>query len=162
MSNILPWKKRRCELPVYLDGLTQLTPDEMISWGDSLSGAGNLEEAFTILKKAEAQDPRSLRLCLVMAKLLGLKSDLEGALAYEERALALDATNTVAWSGKGYALMKLGRLPAAVETLETAVRLDPDLSNAWIAASGMTSLPGPRALIPLVACRSSTDSGRRY
>jgi cytochrome c-type biogenesis protein CcmH/NrfG len=28
--------------------------------------------------------------------------------------------------------MKLGRLPQAVEALETAVRLDPELSNAWI------------------------------
>jgi tetratricopeptide (TPR) repeat protein len=47
-------------------------------------------------------------------------------------AIALDGTNSHAWSGKGFALMKLGRLPAAVEALETAVRLDPELSNAWI------------------------------
>jgi tetratricopeptide (TPR) repeat protein len=115
-----------------LDGLTELSPDELASWGDSLLGAGDLDGALKILKKAEAKDPKLVRMCLVMAKALGQKGDLEGALGYENRAIALDGTNSHAWSGKGFALMKLGRLPAAVEALETAVRLDPALSNAWI------------------------------
>jgi cytochrome c-type biogenesis protein CcmH/NrfG len=44
----------------------------------------------------------------------------------------IDPVNVLAWSGKGYALMKLGRLSEAIEPLETAVRLDPNIANAWI------------------------------
>jgi len=71
-------------------------------------------------------------MCLTTAKALGAKGDPAGALAYEERALLIDPVNVHAWSGKGYALMKLGRLAEAIEPLETAVRLDPNMANAWI------------------------------
>lgn len=115
-----------------LDGLTPLNPDDLTTWADSLLGTDDLEGAFKALQRAEAKDPRLVRMCLVMARFLGRKGDIQGALDYENRALATDPVNSIAWSGKGYALMKLGKLPEAAEALETAVRLDPELSNAWI------------------------------
>jgi tetratricopeptide (TPR) repeat protein len=115
-----------------LDGLVGMSPDELASWGEALIGMGSPDEALKILRRAEAADPKLVRMCLTMAKALGAKGDNEGALGYEIRALETDPVNVQAWSGKGYALTKLGRLPEAVEALETAVRLDPNLSNGWI------------------------------
>ncbi len=115
-----------------LDGLTSMTPDELVSWAEAMIGTGNPDQALAILRRAEAADPKLLRMCLTTAKALGAKGDPAGALAYEERALAIDPVNVLAWSGKGYALMKLGRLAEAIEPLETAVRLDPNMANAWI------------------------------
>ncbi|MDO8651754.1 MAG: tetratricopeptide repeat protein [Undibacterium sp.] len=115
-----------------MDGLTKMDADYLVSWGESLVGAGQLDAAQKVLQKAEAIDPKLARTFLSMAKLLGRKGDIEGALKYENRVLELEPTNVHAWSGKGYALMKLNKLPEAIEALETAVRLDPELNNAWI------------------------------
>jgi tetratricopeptide (TPR) repeat protein len=115
-----------------LDGLVSMTPDELVSWAEAMIGTGNPDQALVILRRAEAADPKLLRMCLTTAKALGAKGDPAGALAYEERALLIDPVNVHAWSGKGYALMKLGRLAEAIEPLETAVRLDPNIANAWI------------------------------
>lgn len=115
-----------------LDGLTKLDVDDLASWGDSLIGAGQLDAAEKILRKAESIDPKLARTLLAMGKLLGQKGDIEGALKYQNRVLELEPSNAVGWSGKGYALMKLNRLPEAADAMETAVRLDPALSNSWI------------------------------
>ncbi|WP_374476542.1 tetratricopeptide repeat protein [Zoogloea sp.] len=115
-----------------LDGLGSMTPDELVSWAEAMIGTGNPDQALVILRRAEAADPKLLRMCLTTAKALGAKGDPAGALAYEERALEIDPVNVLAWSGKGYALMRLGRLSEAIEPLETAVRLDPNMANAWI------------------------------
>lgn len=115
-----------------LDGLVSMNPDELVSWAEAMIGMGSVDEALKILSKAEAMDPKLLRMCLTMARAQGAKGDIAAALGYEIRALEIDPVNVHAWSGKGYALMKLGRLPEAVDALETAVRLDPGLSNGWI------------------------------
>jgi tetratricopeptide (TPR) repeat protein len=115
-----------------LDGMVSMTADELVSWAEAMLGTGNPDQALVILRRAEAADPKLLRMCLTTAKALGAKGDVAGALAYEERALLIDPVNVHAWSGKGYALMKLGRLAEAIEPLETAVRLDPNMANAWI------------------------------
>jgi tetratricopeptide (TPR) repeat protein len=115
-----------------LDALSSLTPDERVSWAESLLGTGNPDQALAMVRQVEAVDPKLLRMCLTTAKILGTKGDIEGALRYELRAIDIDPVNVLAWSGKGFALMKLGRLPEAVEALETAVRLDPEQVNAWV------------------------------
>ena len=112
--------------------LKSLTAEQLASWGDSLIGAGNLEAAHAQLQKSEALDAQLPSMCLAMAKLLGTKGDLAGALGYLERALVVNPVDPVAWSSKGYALTKLGKFPQAAEALETAVRLDPALANSWI------------------------------
>lgn len=115
-----------------LDGLTKLTADDLASWGDSLIGAGQLDAAEKILHRAEAIDPMLVRTLLAMGKLHGRKGDMGGSLTYQNRVLELEPANVHGWSSKGYALMKLNRLPEAVDALETAVRLDPGTSNPWI------------------------------
>lgn len=115
-----------------LEGLSSVTPDERVSWAESLLGTGNPDQALAMVRQAEAADPKLLRMCLTTAKILGAKGDVEGALRYELRAIEIDPVNVLAWSGKGFALMRLGRLPEALEALETAVRLDPEQVNAWV------------------------------
>lgn len=115
-----------------LDGLVTLSPDEMLSWADALINLRDVDKALTLLRRAEATGMKQARLYEIYAKAVGAGGDMAGALAYEQKALEIDPVNVVAWSGKGYALMRMGRLPEAVEALETAVRLDPNQSNAWI------------------------------
>ncbi|MBC7682631.1 MAG: tetratricopeptide repeat protein, partial [Ferruginibacter sp.] len=105
---------------------------DMTLWGESQLGMGSIESARATLQKAEALDPQLTNMHLVMAKLLGNNGDVPGALSYLNRALVSNPTDPVAWSSKGYALLKLGRPPEAAEALETAVQLDPALANSWI------------------------------
>ncbi|WP_332750524.1 tetratricopeptide repeat protein [Hydrogenophaga sp.] len=115
-----------------IDQLGQLTPDDLVSLGESQTETGNVELALKTLARAESMNPNLARMCLSTAKALGRKGDVEKALTYIERALKIEPTSHVAWSSKGYGLMKLGRLPEAVQALETAVSLDPNHSNSWI------------------------------
>ncbi|HRD93050.1 MAG TPA: tetratricopeptide repeat protein [Accumulibacter sp.] len=115
-----------------VDELESSTPDDLASLGESLAAVGQLPEALATLRRAEKQDPKLPRLQIIIAKVLGNSGDTAGALGYLERAVAAEPSNAVAWSSKGYALMRLGRLPEAADALETAVRLAPDLVNAWV------------------------------
>lgn len=107
----------------------QLDLEDLTAWAESRHGNGHRDEALQMLRAIEAQNPKQFSMCLVMAKVL---DDNEAALTYLLRAIDIDPTSAMAWSSKGYALMKLKRLPEAVSALETAVRLDPGLANPWI------------------------------
>jgi tetratricopeptide (TPR) repeat protein len=115
-----------------LDGNGQASADDLVSLGECLLATDQIEAALKALQRAEAKNPKLVRMYLTMAKVLGAKGDVQAALDYENRAIEIDPTNISAWSGKGYALLKLGKLTEAVSTLETTVRLDPRFSNAWI------------------------------
>lgn len=115
-----------------LASMATLSATDLSSWAESLLRSGRLDEASSTLQKAEVLDPKLIHLHLVRARLLGQKGDLVGALASENRVLEIDPVNAQAWSGKGYALIKLGKLLEAADALESAVRLDPTLANAWI------------------------------
>ncbi|WP_291992492.1 serine protease [Candidatus Accumulibacter sp. ACC003] len=115
-----------------LDELGSATPDDLASLGEGLAAVGKLPEALAALHRAEKENPNLPRLQIVIAKVLGNSGDIAGALGYLDRAVAAEPGNAIAWSSKGYALMRLGRLPEGAEALETAVRLAPDLVNAWI------------------------------
>ena len=115
-----------------IDSLGKATAEYLVSFGETQAEMGDVEGGLKTLTRAEALDPKLVRMCLSTAKVLGRKGDIVKAITYLERALKLDPTNQHAWSGKGYGLMKLGRLPEAVEALETTVRLAPDFPNGWI------------------------------
>lgn len=109
--------------------LITLDLEDLTAWAESRHGNGHRDEALQMLRAIEAQNPKQFSMCLLMAKVL---DDKEVALTYLERAIDIDPTSAIAWSSKGYVLMKLKRLPEAVSALETAVRLDPGLANPWI------------------------------
>lgn len=115
-----------------IDSLGKATAEYLVSLGEAQAEMGGVEGGLKTLARAEALDPKLVRMCLSTAKVLGRKGDVDKAMVYLERALQVEPANPVAWSSKGYGLMKLGRLPEAVEALETTVRLAPDVSNGWI------------------------------
>lgn len=115
-----------------IDALNQATDDDLIALGESLADVGRVPEGLATLRRVELNSTGSARLFLSMAKVLGNSGDTAQALLYTGRALELEPSNPHAWSGKGYALMRLGRLPEATDVLETAVRLSPDFASAWI------------------------------
>jgi tetratricopeptide (TPR) repeat protein len=115
-----------------IDAWGKATIDDLVSLGESQGEIGEAENGLKTLARAEAQDANHVRMCLSTAKVLGRKGDSGKALVYLERVVKIEPANHVAWSSKGYGLMKLGRLPEAVEALEIAVSLAPDHSNSWI------------------------------
>ena len=115
-----------------LAGRNGVTTDDRVTWAESLLALGRGDDALTQLKAAEADAIPSPRTNLVMAKTLGARRDYAGAFTYASKAVDAEPVNAIAWSSKGYALMKIGRMPEAVQALETAVRLDPTVSNPWI------------------------------
>ena len=62
--------------------------------------------------------------------LLDQKHDAEALLLFE-RATQLDATNAIAWSGRGAAAFKLQRYDDALAAFERAVAYDPAKAEGW-------------------------------
>lgn len=112
--------------------LRAATIDDWVSLGESLGRSREFGPALEALATAEQLDSRNFRVLLASALVVGNKGDVERALSYAERAVAADSASAPAWSSKGYALLRLKRLPEAVSALETATSLDPTSSNAWI------------------------------
>jgi tetratricopeptide (TPR) repeat protein len=106
--------------------------DDWASLGESLVQLGEMKQALEALEKAEKLDADNQRVLVAMVGFHGRNGDQQKALNYIERSLKLDSSDAQSWSNKGYALLKLDRLPEAIGALETAVNLDPQYSNAWI------------------------------
>jgi tetratricopeptide (TPR) repeat protein len=106
--------------------------EDWVGLGNSCLKTGKYAEAESALKTAERLAPDNNGVLIGLSWLYGNLGDNQRALAYCERVLAADGGLVQAWSGKGYALMRLKRYDEAVQALETAVRLQPDFANAWI------------------------------
>jgi len=106
--------------------------EDWVGLGNSLIKIGKFTEAENALKAAERLAPDNNGALMGLASVYGNLGDNQRALAYCERLLAADGSSIHAWSGKGYALIRLNRYDEAVQALETAIRLQPDFANAWI------------------------------
>lgn len=107
------------------------TLEDRLTLAEALEWQGERAAALELLVPAERENPDHLRTLLLLGRLHGNQGEIEKALSYLERAVAVDGTSANAWSSKGFALLRLGRGQEAAATLETAVRLDPKLANAW-------------------------------
>lgn len=118
-----------------LERAAQLGSSDANAWatlGELRIRNGSLQTGLAALQKALQLDPRHVNALLGMVIYHGGLGEQDKALAFSEQALAIDGTQAAAWSSKGYALLKLKRLPEATQAFETATRLDPDFANAWI------------------------------
>ncbi len=115
-----------------IDALGKASADDLVTLGEMQGALGDAAGGLKTLARAEAANPRLVRMCLSTARLLNQRHERLKSLGYLERALEVEPTSHVAWSSKGFVLGKLDRLPEAVAALETAVRLAPDFANAWI------------------------------
>jgi len=57
---------------------------------------------------------------------LFVKGQIEDAIAHYRKALAMDATLSIAWNGLSMALAKQGDFSAAIDAAEKLVELEPD------------------------------------
>ena len=90
------------------------------------------ERALAALERAQQLDPAYVNLLLALSKFHGERGDYARALAFGEHLIQKHAANALAWNAKGYSLLRLGQFTPAIESLATAVRLDPDSVPAWI------------------------------
>lgn len=104
---------------------------------------GQIDAAEQSIQRAEQLDANHVDTLLVAALLQGqVRRQPAKALVYLQRATDLEPANTQAWSSKGYALLRLQRLPEARQALETAVRLDPGFAGGWINLGQVCLLQG--------------------
>jgi tetratricopeptide (TPR) repeat protein len=115
-----------------LAALGQSNAADYSALSDCLIRQGEAGAAFDALRSAEKLAPQDPAVLQAFAVHWGRQGDDRRALEYAERAIAGDAGAAAAWSSKGYALLRLRRLPEAIAALETAVRIDPAFANAWI------------------------------
>lgn len=108
------------------------TADDLASLGEALEKSGDKPGASEALQQAERLEPKNIHVLQALAGFHGRSGELQQALGYLDRALAIDSANASSWSSKGYAQLKLGQLEAAMASLQTAVSLNPALSNGWI------------------------------
>ncbi|MBD9355438.1 serine protease [Methylomonas albis] len=106
--------------------------DDWATLGEALEALGEKSEALEALKKSEKLNPNSQQVLQKLTGYYGRNGDLQKALDYIERAIKIDSSVAAHWSSKGYALLKLNRLPEAISSLETATNLDPQFPSAWI------------------------------
>ena len=68
----------------------------------------------------------------VMGRVAFERGDLDAALAYYRRALALKPDLADAYNNMGNALKELGQLPEAQEAYLEALRLDPNVTGVYV------------------------------
>jgi tetratricopeptide (TPR) repeat protein len=110
--------------------LGKARPQDYVALSDGLLRLGKRDAAREALQSAEKLAPEDAGVLLGISSHAGLTGDNQKALDYSERAIAKVPASDNAWSAKGYALLRLGRIPEAITALETAVGLAPKSVNA--------------------------------
>ncbi len=93
---------------------------------------GHPDEAFKALQTAEQLNPKDEFTLSALIMYYDKLGEPNHSLAYALRLLEINAANALNWNNKGYALLRLQRYPEAIPAFETAIRLQPDLINAWV------------------------------
>jgi TolB-like protein len=94
------------------------------NWTDDVEGERRKgERQVEIATMNVGDDPTALTALATAMMLLG--GDVAQALAFADRALALDSNLAWAWMRRGFGLVYLGRPDEAMQSFETATRLSP-------------------------------------
>jgi TolB-like protein/DNA-binding winged helix-turn-helix (wHTH) protein/cytochrome c-type biogenesis protein CcmH/NrfG len=99
-----------------------------VSWGWAESPATTLARAEAMATRALRLNESELRARIVLGRTQLAQDRTEQARAEMERAVASNPSDAHGLGGLGNALMWLGQPEAAIEALERAQRIDPDLS----------------------------------
>lgn len=99
-----------------------------VSMGWAQSPATALARADEIANTALALDPSETRARIILGRIDVLHHRHEQAKAQIERAIAINPSDARSIAGRGNILMWLGQLDAAIEALELAQRIDPELT----------------------------------
>ncbi len=137
-------RKRNREAIALLNQALQLSPNygeahaalascemqrALFGWVEDPTAAARRTEAAA-QRALAADDPgASARALGVLASLHTFTGDFDAALAEADRAIALNASDALAYSLRGGVLMWLGRIPESIAASEAARRYDPRLSS---------------------------------
>ena len=99
-----------------------------VSMGWAESPTANLSRAEELAIKALSLDHSEVRARVILARIHIFYQRYKQAEAEIERAIAINPNDAQSLAGRGNVLMWLGQTDAAIEALEQAQRIDPDLS----------------------------------
>jgi adenylate cyclase len=99
-----------------------------VSMGWAESPTANLSRAEELAIKALSLDHSEVRARVILARIHIFHQRYEQAEAEIERAIAINPNDAESLAGRGNVLMWLGQTDAAIEALEQAQRIDPDLN----------------------------------
>lgn len=109
-------------------------PEHALLWywlGSARSDAGDAAGALAALNRAIEIQPLSVDAIAKRASLLATLGRIDEAIADFTRVLDLDPVNhPKSWNNQGLLLLQTGQTDDAIESLETAVRLDPLMVEA--------------------------------
>jgi tetratricopeptide (TPR) repeat protein len=99
-----------------------------VSWGWAESPTAFLSRAQEMATKALSLDDSEVRARIVLGRIHISYNRYEQAKAEMDRAIAINPNDAHGLAGRGGILMWLGQTDAAIEALELAQRLDPELN----------------------------------
>jgi len=111
-----------------------------VSLGWAQSPAVSLKRAEQAASEALRLDGSEQRARIILGRIHLFYSRYEQANAEMERAIAINASDAQALAGKGNILMWMGEIDAAIETLELAQKIDPELNAVDRFSLGMAYL----------------------
>jgi serine/threonine-protein kinase len=128
---------------------------------------GSLEDARVLLERAIEADDRHAEALGALASTYALRSiattsnaDIDQALTYADRALAIDPRHVRAHVWKGYALTRLARFAEAESALRRAIELDPGDTDAYYFAAFASTCRGRHSdALPLLQRAVELDAG---
>ena len=109
----------------------ELTNEELINRGTSLTALGRYAEALICFNRVLAVEPESARAWGGRGEALTMLGSYGEALACFDRALSLDPQATFALSNKGAALNEQGHHEEALVCFDRALSLNPQLTFVW-------------------------------
>lgn len=104
-------------------------PEFYMVLGEAWQSAGKLPEAVAAYDRAVRMRPDLVRGLVALGEAMKASGELARADATLGRAVGISAKNAAAWFQAGAVDFELGRTNAALEKMEKAVALDPDLSG---------------------------------
>lgn len=108
---------------------TQLTPDNALAWtrmAELQLSMGNRDDAVKSAEKAKAANPTLGRTQTVLGFAYLARTDIPVAKQAFDQAVALDASDPLAWLGQALTDIRTGELAEGARKLETAANLDPN------------------------------------
>jgi TolB-like protein/DNA-binding winged helix-turn-helix (wHTH) protein/cytochrome c-type biogenesis protein CcmH/NrfG len=99
-----------------------------VSWGWAESPAAFLSRAEELATKALSVNDSEVRARILLGRIHIFYNRYEQAKAEMDRAIAINPSDAHGLAGRGNILMWLGQTDAAIEVLELAQRIDPELN----------------------------------
>lgn len=99
-----------------------------VAMGWSQSPAASLDDAERLATKALSLDVSDVRARIVLGRVHLFHQEYEQAEAEIDRAIVINPNDANGLAGRGNVLMWMGRTDAAIDALEQAKRIDPELN----------------------------------